>query len=286
MPARAAKTAAGRLPGAPVALAVTLALAAPSASSQTGEGSADVGATEQIASVLVELCAMEPSQRQAEQWRLLGAQPEMVEVLGAALEQSSVPMARRLAAWALGESGLEEACATVARAGDDGSDPGFAVALATARARCGEFDDLRALLGPSHAEAVRLRAALTLALLEDDGARDSIFALYEEFAATEQIAYVALALGLYREPSTEAALTLMLRQPEWRVMAAIALGRQGSGAVVLDLRFALESPDPLIRESALRVLVERDWATDQHVEPLLSDRSPRVAAYAASLDVE
>jgi HEAT repeat protein len=236
-----------------------------------------------IAARLVELCALEPESRAAQQQTLLTAEPLALEALNVALGATTVPMARRLAAWALGEANDATACGYLAAATDDLSDGGYTVALATALARCGEPESLRALLGATFPAAMRLRAAITLALVEDAGGRDAVFALYDEFAASEEIAYVALAMGLYGEPSTDAALELMLRQPEWRILAAIALGRQGSGAVLFDLRFALASEDPIVREAALRVLVEREWATDEQIAALRSDVSPRVAAYAASL---
>lgn len=187
---------------------------------------------------------------------------------------------QRIAIWALGELGGAEACDAIASV--DAPNEATELAVAIARARCGDTEPLRATVRGTAATDVRLKAAIWLALEGDDAIRDDVMAMQHEEGFASLGSVVVLALGLLGEEGARPTLEAMRRVPELRDHASIALLRLGDLSASIDARIAASNEDPHVRYHALRAL------TELHIEGTRSllhaasdDLSPRIARYAA-----
>lgn len=186
---------------------------------------------------------------------------------------------RGTAIWALGERGTPAACDAVRGAPGDGRDPLLQLAMGTAKARCGDFTDLRAALtdGPNF---TRVKAAVTLGVLEQNRALPTV----KEMTASPDFAEfresLVIAQGLMGETAVVPELIALLNDRTLHMHAAIALGRQGKELAVFDVQAATRSPESLLRWASVRVLTTQklpgtcavlqamDGDTDARIDPL------------------
>ena len=241
------------------------------------------GAATPVEAALAEAVAAAPMDRMPVQERLVGFGVDAIPALRAVLEDDArSPMARRIAAWSLAELEEASACGAVGAAVAADDDLGSRVAFALAQARCGLPDAARALVADTTAEpAARLKVALWLALESDSGIEDDVRSMTQDAAFDGLQSLVTLTLGLLGDTAATSTLEAMRFRVETRPYAAIALLRMGERSAAVDVRLAVEDPDPSLRYAALRALAEG------HVEgtlPLLlaasADLNPRIARYA------
>lgn len=227
-----------------------------------------------VRETLDELAALPYDERLAAQNEALPILATDPEILASCINDvDAEPLVRSLAAWAAAEVG-GHGCDSLSARADIERSQDERVAIASALARCGDFDPLRALL-EHDVIAVRFKAAVLLGLLGDEQSMDALVDLGSEPESRPYAAYSALSLALLGHESALEASRSLLNDADFRFYVAIALGRAGDSSVQFDLRFATESDDPMIRHAAMRVLVEGEYpgacAAGQN------DPSPRVA---------
>jgi len=191
---------------------------------------------------------------------------------------------RLISALVLAELADDAVCSVISAAAMESAlDPPSHMAFAVAAGRCGQLEHLRGIVSDTSSDPVfRIKAAVTLGLLGDAQAFDNALRLANEIDEPEYRAFLVLTRGLHRDAATEAALTEMLQSRLFREHAAIALGRLGVRSVAIDLRIALRSDDPLIREAALDALVDLGVpGFEETIREMVDDPSPRVARRAA-----
>ncbi len=240
---------------------------------------------------LMAMAAAEPAARAREQHALLpyadAALPTFVESLG---DSALGPVARQAAAWVLGESNDARACAALSEAWltTAGQPEGLRVAVAVASGRCGDPAPLLGLVEFGNEERIRLKAAVTLGVLDHGDAAFAIAVLRDEVQEALRD-YATLALAMLGDTTAGQVLVASMPNglpgaPDIAGVFALALAR--SGHAPAEVQQALRDAstghsDPLVREAALEVLVnQRDAFATTKLTTALSDPSPRVAARA------
>ena len=203
--------------------------------------------------------------------------PAALDVLADTITEAAADRAA-LALIAVAELGDGAPCDVVAAAAPH-EDPSWRVAAANAAARCGDLAPLRQLLADPD-PVLRLKAAVTLDVLEDTEAEASVVAIASDPEWDGHQAFVALAAGLLGRDEARDALDIMLLHGPTRLHAALALSRLGAEDVILDLVFALDDvADPLLRHAILDEVVAQLPPTGRDAVAAMAadDPSPRIA---------
>lgn len=251
------------------------------ASAQAAAQPADSDAVEEA---LVAIEEASPDARMPLQERLLADLEERTwRFTAIAVDPEASALRRALSGWALAELASEEACEGIAAAAlaEVNEAPQDRITFAIGLLRCGDPEPLRALLDPA-SPVLAAKAAITLAMERDEGAREAIDALRAEPAMADLLLFLDIAMALLGDTSQPETLRALLQQPSARAYAAIALVRQGDLGAVIDVRIAARDPDPWLRYHALEALVSaRREGTREVLYAAVDDVSPRVARYAA-----
>ena len=246
-------------------------------------------ADEHTRGLLRQIAVAEPAAGIRLQHELLALGRESLPTLVAVMVDRGAPsVERQAAASALGEADDPAACNALSLAWLDrhGNAERVLVAIAIAAGRCGVFEPLRAIVEGASEVDVRLKAAMSLALMGDADSGLQIAALRTELEPG-LAEFADLAMALLGDVAT--AESLAARVGDARLAPAIsdffdlAWWRCGLGDVAPLRDTALEHPDPVVRQAALAALVESSdpWALTQ-LTTALSDPSPRVAHAAAA----
>ena len=248
------------------------------------EAAAQPAGADGVEEALVAIEEAAPDARMPLQERLLADLEERTSRFAAiAVDPEASALRRALSGWALAELASEEACEGIADAAsaEVNEAPQDRITFAIGLLRCGDPEPLRALLDPA-SPVIAAKAAITLAMERDAGAREAIDALRAEPAMADLLLFLDIAMALLGDTSQPETLRALLQQPSARAYAAIALVRQGDLGAVIDVRIAARDPDPWLRYHALEALVSaRREGTREVLYAAVDDVSPRVSRYAA-----
>lgn len=170
-----------------------------------------------------------------------------------ALDRNADAILRSTVVWALGERGTQAACDTVRSSPSDTRDPLLLLALGTAKARCGDFNDLRIALAQGPA-LTRSKAAVTLGVLQDTRSLQAVTEMSASPDFAEFRDALIVARGLMGDKRVGVELVRLLNDRSLHMHAAIALGRNGQDLAVFDLQAATRSPESLLRWASVQVL--------------------------------
>jgi HEAT repeat protein len=221
------------------------------------------------------------------QHRLIALNPPPIETLARrASDPRASSLERQIAAWALGELDEPEACHVLDVLWLDAIDHPSETQMARAigLARCGTLYPLRTLLNTGSL-VPRLKAAMTLALLEDTESAIAIDVLGDDPMAGPYADFFHIALGLLGDASAAAEAQHLADDPLFSDYVALGLARSGLPVAPEDLGSAATgNPEPVVREMALS-----HYALLAGVDalPLLEaaqeDPAPRVRRMAATM---
>ncbi|MCB9507636.1 MAG: hypothetical protein H6698_07810 [Myxococcales bacterium] len=198
------------------------------------------------------------------------------------------PFHRQLAAWALGElgddppSGPQSPCTALAPL-EQVEPVELRLVVATSLARCGDPGPLEVLATPALG-VTGLKAAVTLALLDDQSAVEAIGELGRAVAGTQAAAYVDVALALLGDREALSRAEGLATEPGFDLVVALAMGRAGEAGAAPALETCVtRNPDPITRQACVATLRHLDPERgDAALRQATQDPSPRVSAWATA----
>ena len=221
------------------------------------------------------------------QHRLIDLEPPRVETLARmASDPLATEMERQIAAWALGELGDPEGCHILDVLWLDTLDRGgeSRMARAIGAARCGTFGPLRSMI-EGGSIVLRLKAVITLALLNDLDSGLAIEVLSSDALADDYLPFFDLAKALLGDAVAAERIRQLQEDPLFADYVVLALARSGAEFLPAELERAAEfNPEPVLREMALEARTAVvDEGLQSLAERLLEDPAPRVRSLAALL---
>lgn len=221
------------------------------------------------------------------QHRLIAIEPPPIETLARiASGRAEHTLERQIAAWALGELDHDEACHVldVLWLQPDDAAGHTRMAIAIGMGRCGTLGPLRSMMNTGSL-VPRLKAMVTLALLNDQESRLAVEVLSTDPLGADYEAFFDLAKALLGDAAAAERARPLDDDPLFSDYVALALARSGVEFRAEDLeRVALGHPEPVLREMALEARANQfDPALDALTLQLLDDPAPRVRSLAALL---
>lgn len=232
---------------APVARA-----APPSPTKEAPKGLVQPVKAQDVLDLLRQLVGAPPVGQEALLFTLRDLGPGAAPALAEALNDPSLGWTERGgAAWVLGELAEPSSRPSLDLALRAPQAPGpFRAQVAFAIGALGDTKPLRALLSDPDKVLVA-KAATGLANLRDKDAAP----LLRPLAQDPDIGpFVLLALGRLGEMPQPDALQALLKEPQTRDHAAVALGMGNDRSALLPVRYALRCPDPFVRRDAVEIL--------------------------------